>query len=140
MGGKGLLPISGPIAFNEPELARDAGAAELAPFLVVTISADLANEPLDARSIRPAEFPAEFMDGRDAGGAGAVRMFAMLFRKLQPREPTEAASLASSRLSAELPRRAVKFTLLLESNIHPRVPIAATMSIVSLLKRLPEYF
>ena len=61
-------------------------------------------------------------------------MFAILFRKLHPREPTEAANLASSRLSAELSRLAVRFTLPLESNSHPRVPMAATKSMVSLLK------
>src|SRR5437899_5024493 len=94
-----LLPISGAVAFNELELARDGGG----------VAGVLAIIPLGS--------------GMTFIGAEGPRNLATLLFKLHPREPMAAARLASSRLVAEFPVRTVRFMLSLESNSHPREPM-----------------
>jgi len=73
-------------------------------------------------------------------GAEAPSNFATGLFKFHPRAPMAAARLASSRLSAEFPARAVKFMLSLESNSHPREPMDAITSITSGANCLPGRF
>src|SRR5262245_17595133 len=100
-----LLPISGAAAFNALEFANDGGG-------VAGVSATIA---LGSDTV--------FL------GPAAHRNFTKLLFKPQPREPMKAISSMSSRVSAEFPLRAVRVMLSLESNSHPREPMAATTSI-----------
>jgi hypothetical protein len=111
-----LLPISGAAALNELELALGGGD-------VAGVSAMI---PLGSETM--------FI------GAAAPRTFAASLFIPQPRELMMAARGTSSRLSAEFPARAVRFMLSLESNSHPREPMAATTSIRSGPSRLPGNF
>src|SRR5262245_66647802 len=115
-GISSLLPISGAAAFNELALALGGGG-------VAGVSAMI---PLGSETT--------FI------GAAAPRTFAASLFIPQPRELTMAARGASSRLSAEFPARAVRLMLSLESNSHPREPMAAITSINSGPNRLPGYF
>src|SRR5262249_5421938 len=111
-----LLPISGAAAFNELEPALGGG-------VVAGVSAMI---PLGSETM--------FI------GAAAPRTFAALLFNPQPRDLMMASRGTSSRLSAEFPARAVRLMLSLESNSHPREPMAATTSIKSGAKRFPGYF
>src|SRR5262249_6771277 len=102
-----LLPISGAVAFNELELARDGGGVA-GVFGVIPLGS-----------------------GTTFLGAEGPRKFPTLLFTPHPREPMTAAKLASSRLIAEFPARMVRFMLSLESNSHPREPMDAITSITS---------
>jgi len=108
-----LLPISGAAALNALELALGGGGVA-------------AMIPLGSETM--------FI------GAAAPRTFAVSLFIPQPRELMMAARGTSSRLSSEFPARAVRFMLSLESNSHPREPMAATTSIRSGASRLPGNF
>jgi hypothetical protein len=114
-----FLPISGAAAFNALELALDGGG-------VAGVSAMI---PLGSETT--------FIGG--AAPRSFAALLALLFNP-QPREPMKTVRLTSSRLSAEFPARAVRFMLSLESNSHPREPMAATTSITSGTNRFPGYF